>query len=403
MIKLSERSKFAGNAIEELDAIAEKLEYSGKKIAKLNRGDPAAYFPTPKFIIDAYVNALRESKSGYSFHAGIKPLRDAICNRQKRLYGLDCNEDEVIVTQGVSEAISIINSMLINPGDFAAMFSPYYTLYMSSLLVSGGMPITIRCNSDDNYRMDPDRLRKRLKVVKKKPKYLIFSNPCNPTGHVVERKDLRDIADISNDNNMLIVSDEIYDEIVYNGAKFTSISEVAKGMPMIILGGASKNFDSTGFRIGYAIIPDIGKESRMLRDKFADFAKMRLSSNTPAQYAFLEALSNEKEHSKSVKKMVGEIEDRVNFSYDLLSKSRFLKAGRPKGAFYVLAEVDMKKLKFKDDFELVRRLLVEENVQVTRGSGFGAENHIRIVSLPPKEILEYAIRKIDKFLQRNSK
>jgi aspartate/methionine/tyrosine aminotransferase len=400
---MSAWSKFAGNAIEEEDAFAAKLARSGRSIIRLNRGDPVAYFPTPRYMMDAYVRALRSGRTGYSFHAGMPELREAISKRNRRLYKLYADADDVIVTQGVSEAIMFINSMLINGGDRAVIFRPYYPLYFSSLLVNGGKPIYADYMEDEGYGIDVDSLRKRLRN-EKRVKYLILANPSNPTGSVLERKALREIADVANDHDIFIISDEIYDEVTYNGATFTSMSEVSKGIPKAIFGGASKSFDVTGFRIGYAIIPENDGFSATVREKMADYAKMRLSSCTPAQYAFAEALKNTRAHNAAARKMVAEIESRTNFAYDLLEESGNLQiSSRPKGAFYLFPKVEIKGTDLKGDRNLVRRLLVEEGVQITRGSGFGAHDHIRIVSLPDKETLEMAIRKIDKFLDRHSR
>ncbi len=404
MLKLSRYSAYAGNPIEEEDKLAERLELSGKKIIRLNRGDPAVYFPTPRYMIDAYLSALNSGKTGYSFHAGIRELRVAIAQRHRRLYNLDPNPDSIIVTQGVSEAILFASSLFIDPGDSALIFRPYYPLYVDALRLSGGNPIFVDCKEEDEFRINPDALRKGLGQHKaEKIKYMIFANPSNPTGAVMRRSELKEIVEVAKDNEVFIISDEIYDEVVFNGEKFTSISEVSKGVPYAVFGGASKGFDSTGFRIGYAMIPEQDRQSIAIREKFADYAKMRLSSNTPAQYAFADAMNKTGVHKEEITKMVEKIAARVNFACDLVNKSKYLYATKPKGAFYLLAKLDMKRLDLKDDQEVAAGLLVEEGIQITRGSGFGAPGHIRIVALAPEEILEQSIRKIDKFLVKHSK
>ena len=138
MTKLSRFSAYAGNPIEEEDKLAHELILQGKKILSLNRGDPAVYFPTPRYIVDAYLNALESGKTGYSYHAGIMELRQAIVSRHKRLYNLDADPDDVIVTQGVSEGIMFFNSVFINHNDSAVIFRPYYSLYLPALEVNGG-------------------------------------------------------------------------------------------------------------------------------------------------------------------------------------------------------------------------------------------------------------------------
>ncbi|MCL4365138.1 pyridoxal phosphate-dependent aminotransferase [Candidatus Marsarchaeota archaeon] len=399
-MKFSQRSRFAGNVIEEEDAFAADLVRSGKQIIKLNRGDPVAYFPTPKYIVDAYIRALKSSKTGYSFHAGVPELREAIALRHKKLYNLDVGAESVVVTQGVSEAIIFVNSMLVDTGNRAVISRPYYPLYLSGLQINGGAPVFADYR---NGEIDVDLLRRRIGRTKG-IKYMIFANPSNPTGSVMERKTLKEIVDLANDLNILIISDEIYDEILYNNSEFTSISEVSGGIPAVIFGGASKCFDATGFRIGYALIPGEDELSLEIKKTIADYAKMRLSSNTTAQYAFADAIKDEKNHRIAIRGMVNEISERINFAYDLIRESRRMDISeRPRGAFYLFPKVDIKGMDFKNDRDMIRKLLVEEGVQITRGSGFGAQDNIRIVSLPPKDILELAIRKIDKFLDRHSR
>ncbi|MGC8687291.1 MAG: aminotransferase class I/II-fold pyridoxal phosphate-dependent enzyme [Candidatus Micrarchaeia archaeon] len=403
---LSKRSKYANNPIEEEDKVAEELVRKGAKIIQLNRGDPPVYFPTPRYIIDAYVKALREGKTTYSRAEGLRMLAGAIAKRYKSMYGIEFDEESVIVTQGVSEALSFLNSALINENETAVLFKPYYPLYVPLLMTYGGRAILADYNEEDNWSIDIEGLKRKLTEAHskgKKIKYLLITNPNNPTGTVLSKKTLQEVADIANDNSLLLISDEIYDEIVYNGAKFTSIGEVAKGQPHVILNGASKDFDSTGFRIGFVAVPEEDKISIELKQKLADYAKMRLSVNLPAQYAVAEAISNAKEHKKAISKMVKEIEKRANYAAKKFSENPLLTVTRPNGAFYLLPKLDMEALKFKNDAEFVDRLLKEEFVQLTRGSGFGAPSHFRIVALPPKDILDYAIDKINDFCAKNSK
>ncbi len=405
---LSRRSAFAKNSILEEERVVEGLEKEGRKVIALNRGDPPAYFPTPKYIIDAYVRALRANHTGYSRAEGIFELIDAILKRYSRMYGVSADEHDVIVTAGITEGLHFLNASLINGGDQAIIFSPYYNQYMSQLRMDGGVPILERYDESNSWNIDTDGVKRsllRLKAQKKlhKVKYMIITNPNNPTGTVLKRSVLEDIADIANDYGVLLVSDEIYDEIIYNGASFTTMSKIAKGMPHVIFNGASKDYDATGFRIGYALVPERDKVSMQLKEKLADMARVRLSVNTPAQYAVAEAMNNVKEHARSISKMVSSIERSVNYAMKRINANQYLSAVRPNGAFYILPRVDFKALRLKGDHEFVDKLLKSTGVQLSRGSGFGAPSHIRIVALPQKKILEYAMDKIDDFCARNAR
>ncbi len=401
---ISKRSKYVFSPIRENEALAEKLVRSGKKIIKMNIGDPAVYFPTPEYIINAYIEALKSRKTSYSTSQGVFELREAISSRYKHMYGIDASPDDIIVTQGVSEALLFINSMLLNEGDRALLFKPYYSIYMPMVGLFGGKPLFANYDEENGWNVDIEELKKVIKRSKtKKPKYMLVTNPNNPTGKVLDRKVLSEIVDIANEHDILLISDEIYDELVYNGASFTSIGQLAKGMPYILLNGASKDFDATGFRLGYILIPEQDKKSEMLKKKLIEYAQTRLSVNTPAQYAFAEGLNNAKMHDASLKEMVKEIESRANFIAKLVNESKFMHTEKPDGAFYIFPRINMKMLKLKDDREFVNKLLEEELVQVTRGSGFGSPNHIRIVVLPPKDILELSVNKINAFCERYKK
>ncbi|MEM0149642.1 MAG: aminotransferase class I/II-fold pyridoxal phosphate-dependent enzyme [Candidatus Micrarchaeaceae archaeon] len=404
---LSKRSRYAENPIEEEDRVAEALMKKGRHVIQLNRGDPPVYFPTPKYIIDAYSRALQEGRTTYSRAEGVRVLVEAVSKRYRSLYNMRVDEDSIIVTQGVSEAISFINSSLIDGGDAAIILKPYYPIYVPSLKIFGGRPFVGSYDENNNWDIDIDNLERRLRKLsatqRKRIKYIMITNPNNPTGTVLSRRALENVVELANEHSLLLISDEIYDEIVYNGAKFTSIGQLAKGVPHMILNGSSKIFDSTGFRIGFMIVPDDDKVSSALKLKLSDYAKARLSANTPAQYAVAEAMLNVKEHRKAIRAMVGSIESRVNYATKLIAESEFFSIVEPNGAFYLFPRVDLKSMGFKNDAQFVNELLNQEYVQLTRGSGFGMPSHIRIVALPPKDILGYAINKINDFCKKNAK
>jgi aspartate/methionine/tyrosine aminotransferase len=405
---ISKRSKYAVNPLREDDGIARKLRSEGKNVISLNIGDPPRYFPTPKYMIDAFVEALKEGHTGYGQADGVLELREAVAVHYNRAYGSKMTENDVIITQGISEALMFINSALMNPGEYGVLFRPYYVQYISNLKLFGGNAIMCNYDEKNNWNVDTDDLETAIKKMKaagkiNKIKYLLLTNPNNPTGTVLERGILEKIVDIANNYGLFVISDEIYDEIIYNGARFTSVAEIAKGIPHAILNGASKNFDATGFRLGYMMIPEKDEKSVTLRNKLAEYAAVRLSSNVPAQYAMAKALGNAEAHSAAIAHMKTEIEDRVNHAVKLLGKNPYLRTIRPNGAFYIFSHIDLEALGFSTDKELTDTLLNEEYVQLVRGSGFGMPSYIRIVSLAPKDILDTAINKLNSFCERHAK
>lgn len=351
--------------------------------------------------------ALNEGKTGYCDPEGIPELRDAVSRRYRRLYNVDVNSHEsVFTTHGVSEALIFVNSMIIDAGDRAVIFKPYYSVSYSGFKMFGGEPIFQHYQENNNWAIDTDELDKKIKASKKennRVKYMSITNPSNPTGMVLDRKELQEIVEIAKNNELVLISDEIYDEVIYNGAKFTSISQLAEGVPHIIFNGASKGLDATGFRIGFALVPGDDKVSLQIKKSMADYCAVRLCVNTPAQYAVAEGINDVKEHAKEVGAFVKAVEQRANFASKRINESDFMHVVPPRGAYYLLPKLNMEKLDIKNDKEFVHKLLEEEGVLLTRGSGFGGENHIRLVALPTEEILGLAIDKIDKFCKRHSK
>lgn len=408
MIRLSRRSRFIQNPILELDPIAEALSRKGKKIIKLNRGDPPVYFKTPQYMIKAYIEALKEHQTGYSRASGTKELAGAVIGRYKRMYGIELREEDIIATAGVTEALLFINHSLIEERDNAVMFKPYYPQYIPRLMSEGGVPLFGMQDMTNGWNINTDELFATLRKARSTgklshTKYMIITNPCNPTGNVMDRNELKGIVDIANEYNLLLVSDEIYDEIVFKEHSFTSMAQVAKGIPHMILNGSSKNFDSTGFRIGFIILPEQDEDSDIMKKKLADYALTRLSLNTPAQHAVAVGMNNVKEHKKAIRKMTSSIRKRVDTTVKALEENPLIQVVKPKGTFYVFPRIDLSQLDFKDGDAFVRSSLFEAGVQLTRGSAFGAPSNFRIVALPEEKTLELAIDKINRMCRRHRK
>ncbi len=402
---LSDRSRFARTVMAEESKLAADLTRKGKKIIRLNTGDPTRYFKTPRYIIDAYISALKKNMTGYSRSADTLRLKEAVSKRYKRMYSMDVDDDSVIVTNGVSEALFYINSSLINRGDSAVIFKPYYPQYLAYLMMHSGNAIFSIYNEKDDWSIDIDRLERKLKGLprNKLPKYMLMTTPNNPTGTVLSRQILREIVGISNEYDIIPISDEIYDEILFKKTKFTSLGEVAKGIPHIILNGASKNFNATGFRIGFIIIPEHDRKSMQIKDGLSNYVITRLSVNTPAQYAVTEALNNVSQHKKELLMMLKEIESRIELTFEILSENRYIDVIKPHAAFYLFPKIHINELRFKNGTEFMTELLKKKGVWVREGYGFGMKDYFRVVSLATEEILTDALNRINEFCKENTK
>jgi aspartate/methionine/tyrosine aminotransferase len=399
---IASRRRFVSNPIAEVHKLANNLVGSGKKVFRLDTGDPAVYFKTPKYMIDAYKEALDSGETNYSKAEGSEELVSAVARRYKRLYGISLSNDDIIITAGLSEAFLFLNNALINRGDAGILFRPYYPPYHTYLKLCEGIEISGRYDESSGWQIDIDNLKSRIRNNKRRIKYMLVTNPNNPTGTVLSRNALKELVEVANDNEIFLVSDEIYDEITFGNAKFTSLGELAKGMPHMIWNGASKNFDATGFRIGFMIIPEDDKRSIALKSALSDFALARLSVNTPAEHAIAIGMNNVAAHNKAVRFMAKQMADRVKYANKLINESQYMESVEPNGAFYIFPKVDLKSLNFKTDNDFVMSLLKSKLVQTRSGSAFGSPGHFRIVSLAPKEILGYAINKINAFCKERA-
>ncbi|MCL5427791.1 MAG: aminotransferase class I/II-fold pyridoxal phosphate-dependent enzyme [Candidatus Marsarchaeota archaeon] len=388
------------NPILEQGGSARELERQGGKLIMINIGDPGIYFRMPRNIAWAFKKAVDEGHTNYLREQGLEELREAVSDRYKGLYGIEFSGDDVVITQGVSEALSFMNQAMIDPGDAAVIFRPFFTEYLTYLKLSGGVAILPPLDEKRGWDISIGELDDALRShAGKRPKYMLITNPNNPTGTVLSEKAIREAIEIAKDNDMFVVSDEVYDELLYNGAAFTSVGKLAKGIPHLLLNGASKNYMSTGLRIGFAIFPEQDTKTQALKRTFIGMAGARLSANTPSQYAMLEGLRNTAKHQEFIREKAAQIASQSVHAARLVNETGFLTTVQPNSAFYLFARIHLDKLSLRDDREFVELLLREQKVQLTRGSGFGMPGFIRIVTLPSEAVLTEAIRRIKRFCE----
>ncbi len=380
-----------------------RLESSGTNVIKLIIGDPSRYFKIQENIAEAYTRAVTSGKTFYTEGQGLLLLREAVANRYAGMYAADFSADDVIITQGVVEALDFLNRSLVSKNDRALLMAPFFTQYAPSITINGGMPLIAHYSETKNWGITYEDLEKTLRGRSRKPKYMLITNPNNPTGSILSEKNLREVIEFAKDNEIFLVSDEIYDEIVYNGVKLASVSKLGEGVPRMILNGASKNYAATGFRLGFSIIPGEDKKSKQLREAFVKLSYSRLSANTPSQYAMVEGLENKQAHKKFIRDMVSKIATRTNLASKIINQTAYLSSIKPSGAFYVLAKINLGLLDIKTDAEFVQKLITEEHVQLTRGSSFGTPGYVRLVSLPPEDVLVEAVRRVERFCKRHRK
>lgn len=358
-----------------------------KDVISLGIGEPD--FTTPKPILNAGIQSLKNGETHYTSNAGKLELRQAIVENLKRLYGVNYDPvNEVVVTVGVSEALYLTMTALLDPGDEVIIPTPCFVSYQAEVVLAGGVPVEIPTRIEDNFQVDPERIQA---AITPRTKIIFLGYPSNPTGAVAERERLLEIAKIAEQNDLVIVSDEIYDRLVYDFEHVCvpSLGESIKRRT-ILLGGFSKSHAMTGWRIGYAAGP-----ADLIKGMVRIHQYTIMSAPTTAQDAALEALKSGEPH---VQEMLAEYNRRRRLIVDGLNRLG-LTTFEPRGAFYAFPKIGASGM---DDEAFAEKLLREEHVAVVPGNAFGpgGEGFVRACYATAYEQIEEALHRMEKFMQR---
>ncbi len=395
VIRASERSRSIEYAIRDLIAHARKV---GREVIYLNIGDPVKFgFDTPKHVKEELLKAVKSGSNFYTESEGLPELREAIAEREKRVNGISLGKDDVIVTEGVSEGISMLMGALVEEGDEILVPGPSYPPYISYVKFFGGRPIEYRTVEDHGWAPDIGDLKSK---ISDKTKAVVVINPNNPTGSVYDSSALEEICSVASENNLPIVSDEIYDEIIYD-ARFRSVASIAKDVPVIGLNGFSKSSLMTGWRLGYLYFKGEDSSFSELKEAIAKQTRIRLCANTPAQKAAVAALQGPRDH---VKDMTRELRKRRDYSLKRILEMESLSSSKPEGAFYLFPKINDVPRIWANDIQFILGLLRKTAVLLVPGSGFGKEygsGHFRLVFLPSLDTLEMALDRLESFMSEH--
>ncbi len=359
-----------------------------KDVISLGIGEPD--FTTPKPILEAGIQSLQKGETHYTSNHGRLELRQAIADNLMRLYGVKYDPlNEIVATVGVSEALYLTFTAILDPGDEVIIPTPCFVSYQAEVLLAGGVPVEIPSRLENNFQLDPDEIRK---AITPHTKAIFIGYPSNPTGAVAEREVLAEIAKIAEQNDLLVVSDEIYDRLVY-GFKhvcFPSFGENIKRRT-ILLGGFSKDYAMTGWRIGYAAGP-----ADIIKGLVRIHQYTIMSAPTTAQDAAIEALKSGEPY---VQEMRNEYDRRRKLLVNGLNKLG-LKTFEPRGAFYAFPNITASGM---DDEAFAQKLLEEEHVAVVPGNSFGpgGDGFVRACYATAYEQIEEALRRMERFMQRH--
>ena len=389
-LKVSKKVIGVEYAIRDIVLAARKVEQQGMSVDYLNIGDPVQFgFQPPENVKQAFIDAISNGDNFYSTSEGLLELRQEIAKKENAK-GLSIESDEIIITNGVSEGLDMVISSIVEEGDEVLLPGPYYPPYASYVRLHGGFPI--------EFAVDLNNSTPNIDDIKSKitpnTVAICLISPNNPTGVVFNEKALRKLVDIANENNLYIICDEIYDQIIFD-EKFVGIGKVAGDSPVIILNGFSKVHLMSGWRIGYIAFNKSPKLEE-LREHLPKLARVRIATSLPVQYAALESLRGPQDY---ISTFVTEIKKHRDLVVKRLNEMPGLSCPTPKGAFYAFPKIETNK--FGSDKEFVIKLLETKGVLTVHGSGFGEQygsGHFRLVYLPKLEVLDSAMNKIEEFV-----
>ena len=395
-MNITERVQNLEYAIRDVVGHAKYLEKNGKKIIYLNIGDPLQFdFRTPEHIKEALIQAVKEENNSYSPSEGTPELLDAICEKEKRVGKFDVLPENVIVSNGVSEAIQMVLGALIETGDEVLIPGPAYPPYISYTEFFGGKAIQYRTAEEDDWQPDLDDVRSKITG---KTRAIVIINPNNPCGALYDRNTVKEMVDLAGEYDIPIISDEIYDQLAYG--EIVSTANVAKDVTVIGLNGFSKVYLMTGWRLGYMYFTGQNEQTlTSLRENIIKEARIRLSANTPVQKAAVAALRGPQDY---IVGMVNKLQERRDYAYKRLNEIEGITCAKPNGAFYFFPKVEGIGSKWANDMAFVRDLIDETGIVFVHGSGFGSKygsGHVRGVFLPPIETLKESFNRLDSFMK----
>ena len=379
---VSERAKIIPTSgIRRFFDLASQME----NVISLGVGEPD--YSTPWHICDAAITSIEQGHTAYTSNAGMESLRCELSRFLQDHYQVEYNPvNEMIITTGVSEGLDIVIRAIVNPGDEVLVVDPSYVSYSPCVTMAGGIPVPLPCTEKDRFRLTPDVLMEHITA---QSKVLVLNFPNNPTGGVMRREDLEGIADVAIDHDLLILSDEVYAELTYEGKHTATASIEGLWERTVTLSGFSKAFAMTGWRLGYVCAPPEITAATLKIHQY-----VMLSSPTMSQYAALEAL---KHGEDAMREMIREYHLRRNLFVDGLNRIG-LTCHTPEGAFYAFPSVKGTGL---TDYEFAERLITEAGVAVVPGSVFGSGGvgHIRCSYAVSRQELSEAIRRMDEFIR----
>ena len=392
---ISDRATAVGDSITlRIGALAKQMKAEGKDVLSFSQGEPD--FDTPESIKSAGIEAIQQGKTKYTAASGIPQLKQAIITKLQRDQGLDYQEHNIVVSCGAKHSIFNAHMALINPGDEVIIPAPYWVSYPDQVLLAGGVPVIVKTSMASGFKISPEQLQQ---AVTQKSKIVILCTPSNPTGMMYSEAELRALAEVIVQNNLVVYSDEIYEKLAYGNNRHFSIAQVSDELKArtIVINGVSKAYAMTGWRIGYmAAASGIAKAVNKIQ------AQSTSNPVTASQWASIEALNNT-EHQ--VQTMTAAFAQRRDFMVAALNGIPGIECLMPDGAFYAFPSIQSflgkrsASGKLLDSASFCKNLLQEQNIATVPGSGFGAEGFIRLSYSTSMAEIEEGIERMGQWLK----
>ena len=371
-------------------ATAEKMERDGHTILKLNTGNPAVFgFEAPDVIVRDMIANLPTSQ-GYTTSKGITSARRAVVTRYEMIDGFPPFDiDDVYLGNGVSELISMTTQALLNDGDEILIPAPDYPLWTAASTLAGGKVVHYKCDEEDDWNPSLEDIREK---VTDRTKAIVVINPNNPTGAVYSREVLEGIADIAREHELMVLSDEIYDRVLYDGASHISMAEIAPDLVCITFNGLSKAYRVCGYRAGWMVVTGPKRRAAGFIEGLDLLSGTRLCANVPGQHAIQVALGGR----QSIYELTaegGRLHKQRNVAVRKLREIPGVSVVEPKGALYCFPKIDAEMYNIHDDEKFMLDLLKSEKILMVQGTGFNypTPDHFRVVTLPWASQLELSL------------
>ena len=376
-----------------IDAMFKQMKAEGQNVIGFGAGEPD--FPTPDYIKEAGIQAIRNNETKYTPAAGTIELRKAVCQRLKEDCGVDYEYTQIAVSNGAKPCVYVALRALVNPGDEVILPAPYWVSYIELIRMVGGVPVVVEATEAENFKITPEKL---AAAITSKTKCMILNNPSNPTGMMYSRQELEAISKVCVEQDIYVISDEIYYGLVYDGGQFVSLAALGEDIKerTLLINGVSKSYAMTGWRIGYVAAP--AKIAKVIANFLSHSTGSPCSISQKASALALSASQD------SIEEMRKAFEERRNYMVERMNQIEGVSCIKPEGAFYVMMNIEKligKELHgtvIKDSDDFGNLFLKYGKVAVVPGTGFAAPNFVRWSYATSMENIKEGLDRLEKFL-----